>query len=162
MAFLPILRWPDPRLSQICAPIAADQIAALAADLLETMYAAPGRGLAAPQIGRLQRLFVMDTGWKDGPRNPRICANPEILWRSPERATGAEGCLSLPGLSADVSRARSIRLRWQDAGAAPQEALLTGIDAICAQHEYDHLEGIVTLDHLSPATRAALIAEYQP
>lgn len=162
MAVLPILRWPDPRLSQICAPIAADQIAALAADLLETMYAAPGRGLAAPQIGRLQRLFVMDTGWKDGPRNPQICANPEILWQSPERTTGAEGCLSLPGLSADVSRAQAIRLRWQDGDATPQETLLTGIDAICAQHEYDHLDGIVTLDHLSPATRAALIAEYQP
>ena len=162
MAVLPILRWPDLRLSQICAPIAADQIAALAADLLETMYAAPGRGLAAPQIGRLQRLFVMDTGWKDGPRDPRICANPEILWRSPERTTGAEGCLSLPGLSADVSRAQAIRLRWQDGNAAPQETLLTGIEAICAQHEYDHLDGIVTLDHLSPATRAALIAEYQP
>lgn len=162
MALLPILIWPDARLSAPCAPIDPDQLAALAPDLLDTMYAAPGRGLAAPQVGHLLRLFVMDTGWKDGPRKPRVFANPEILWRSDEMATGPEGCLSIPGLTTDVTRARSIRLRWQDATGASQEETLTGIDAICAQHEYDHLDGIVTLDRIAPDARAALMTEYRP
>ena len=160
MAIRPILTWPDPRLSQPCAPIGPEQVAALAADLLDTMYAAPGRGLAAPQLGQLCRLFVMDTTWKEAAPCPRVIANPEILWRSDEVAAGPEGCLSIPGITAEVTRAKAIRLRWQDAQGAVQDEVLTGMEAICAQHEYDHLDGIVTFDRLPPETRAALIAEY--
>jgi peptide deformylase len=154
MAVLPILRWPDARLETRCAPVTED-VAALAADMLETMYAAPGRGLAAPQVGALLRLFVMDVTWKEGARNPVVCVNPAIVWRSSERVVGPEGCLSLPGITTHVARAREIRLRWTDPDGAAREEHLTGFAAICAQHEYDHLDGILTLDRISPAERAA-------
>ncbi|MDZ4395899.1 MAG: peptide deformylase [Cypionkella sp.] len=122
--------------------------------MLETMYAAPGRGLAAPQIGVLQRIFVMDCTWKEGNFAPRVLINPELLWRSAETATGPEGCLSLPGITSQVSRATSIRMRWTDLNGAICEETFTGFAAICAQHEFDHLNGILTLDHLDPAARA--------
>src|SRR3989338_5356199 len=112
MAVLPILRWPDPRLTTVCTPVRGD-VRALAADMLDTMYAAPGRGLAGPQ-----------------------------------------GCLSLPGATPYVARATEARLRWTDLEGALHEETLSGFAAICAQHEYDHLDGILTLDHLSPADRA--------
>lgn len=158
MAVLPILRWPDPRLEERCVPVAAPvggDIAALAADMLDTMYEAPGRGLAAPQVGVLQRLFVMDVTWKEGTRSPVVCINPAITWRSPARVAGPEGCLSIPGVTARVSRAQEIRLRWTDLDGTGREELLTGFAAVCAQHEYDHLDGILTLDRISPAERAA-------
>lgn len=161
MAILPILRWPDPRLSTPCAPATPDAATAtLAQDMLETMYAAPGRGLAAPQVGQLIRLFVMDTGWKEGPRNPRIFLNPEILWSSATTATGPEGCLSIPGLTTDITRPTEIRLRWTTLDGAQMEDSLTGFAAICAQHEIDHLHGRVTFDRLPPDTRAALESAY--
>lgn len=161
MTILPILRWPDPRLATPCAPATPDDATrALAQDMLETMYAAPGRGLAAPQVGRLIRLFVMDTGWKDGPRNPRILLNPEILTASATTATGPEGCLSIPGLTTDIDRATEIHLRWTTPEGHLQEETLTGFAAICAQHEIDHLDGLVTFDRLPPARRAALESAY--
>jgi peptide deformylase len=157
---LPILRWPDPLLSQPCAPaVLSDDLRSLAADMLETMYAAPGRGLAAPQVGRLVRLFVMDTTWKEGARAPVVCVNPEILWLSDTRAVGPEGCLSIPGPTTMVERAEAVRMRWTDLDGAAQEAELTGFAAICAQHEYDHLDGVLTLDRLSPEARARATAE---
>ena len=154
MALLPILRWPDERLETRCAPVTGD-VAALAADMLETMYAAPGRGLAAPQVGVLLRLFVMDATWKQGVRAPHVMVNPLITWRAPQRVWGEEGCLSLPGATTRVERAKEIRLRWSDLDGAVHEQTLTGFAAICAQHEYDHLDGILTLDRISPAERAA-------
>ena len=157
---LPILRWPDPLLSQPCAPaVLSDDLRSLAADMLETMYAAPGRGLAAPQVGRLVRLFVMDTTWKEGRRAPVVCVNPEILWLSDTRAVGPEGCLSIPGQTTMVERAEAVRMRWTDLDGAVREAELTGFAAICAQHEYDHLDGVLTLDRLSPEARARATAE---
>ena len=157
---LPILRWPDPLLSQPCAPaVLSDDLRSLAADMLETMYAAPGRGLAAPQVGRLVRLFVMDTTWKEGARAPVVCVNPEVLWLSDTRAVGPEGCLSIPGPTTMVERAEAVRMRWTDLDGAAQEAELTGFAAICAQHEYDHLDGVLTLDRLSPEARARATAE---
>lgn len=161
MAVLPILRWPDPRLATPCAPAKADDATrALAADMLDTMYAASGRGLAAPQVGVLTRLFVMDATWKQGPRSPRVFLNPEILSHSVATATGPEGCLSIPGVLADVTRPETIRLRWTDLSGAVHEETLDGFAAICAQHEIDHLDGIVTFDRLSPDLRAALQAAY--
>ncbi len=161
MAVLPILRWPDPRLSQVCAPVAGD-VTALAADMLDTMYDAPGRGLAAPQVGALVRMFVMDTGWKAGPRDPVVCVNPEILWRSETRATGSEGCLSIPGPAPLIERAVEIRLGWTGLDGAAHVVLLDGFAAVCAQHEYDHLDGVLTLDHLSADLRAAAVAGVTP
>ncbi len=152
---LPILRWPDPVLTTPCAPaVLSDDLRALAADMLDTMYAAPGRGLAAPQVGRLLRLFVMDAGWKDGPRTPRVLVNPEMVELMGARVVGPEGCLSIPGPVTQVERAEAVRMRWTDLDGGLQEAVLTGFEAICAQHEYDHLDGILTLDRLSPQARA--------
>lgn len=152
MAVLPILCWPDPRLEERCLPVSGD-VSGLIADMLETMYAAPGRGLAAPQVGTLLRLFVMDVSWKEGAPAPVACINPVILWRSFDRVIGPEGCLSIPGVTAQVARAREIRLRYTDTTGALQEDHLTGMAAICAQHEYDHLDGILTLDRMPPAER---------
>ncbi|MFE3836834.1 peptide deformylase [Pseudogemmobacter sonorensis] len=157
---LPILRWPDPRLSTPCAEaVLSEDLRRLAADLLETMYDAPGRGLAAPQTGHLLRLFVMDTGWKEGAPAPVVMVNPQILWASDRRVPGPEGCLSLPGPTTMIERAAEVRVRWLDLEGVVQERVLTGMEAICAQHEYDHLDGILTLDRLSPDARARAEAE---
>lgn len=160
MAVLPLVTWPDARLTTPCAPALADDATRqLAADLLETMYAAPGRGLAAPQVGQLVRLFVMDTGWKDGAPNPRIVLNPEILWRSETVVTGLEGCLSIPSITAEVPRAAAIRMRWTDLDGQEFHEILTRFDAICAQHEADHLDGLLMFDRLDRAGRARLGVE---
>ncbi|MDB5658838.1 MAG: def [Cypionkella sp.] len=152
MAILPILRWPDTRLTTVCSHTAGD-ISRLAVDMLETMYAAPGRGLAAPQIGVLQRIFVMDCTWKEGVFAPRVLIDPEMLWKSDETAIGPESCLSLPGITTEISRAKTVTMRWTNLAEAICEETFTGIAAICAQHEFDHLSGVLTLDHLDPAAR---------
>lgn len=156
MAVREILRWPDPRLTSRCAPVTGDA-RDLAADMLETMYAANGRGLAAPQVGVLLRLFVMDATWKAGVFAPQIFVNPVVVWVSEACATGPEGCLSIPGITTEVERAREIRLRWHDLDGGAFEENLTGFPAICAQHENDHLDGRLTLDHLTPQARATAI-----
>ena len=124
-------------------------------DMFETMYTAPGRGLAAPQVGVMLRLFVMDTGWKHGDTTPMVCIDPEITERSEAMATGGEGCLSIPGVTGDGhapcrNHARLHRARRR----APDRAASTGSDAICAQHECDHLDGLVHLRPARPAARA--------
>lgn len=154
MARLPILRWPDSRLMTMCSPV-TDDVSELAADMLETMYAAPGRGLAAPQVGVLLRLFVMDCTWKDGIYAPQVVVNPEILWRSADTAVGPEGCLSLPDLTTHIMRSKSVQMRWSDLSGGICEQRFTGFASICVQHEFDHLNGVLTLDHLDTATRLA-------
>ena len=163
MSVRPILTWPDDGLSAMCTPVEAvtDDIRVLAADMLETMYAAPGRGLAAPQIGVLQRRFVMDATWKEGRPDPLICINPEIISQGTEEITSAEGCLSLPGVMADVTRPTEVRMVWTDLGGHVHEEDLTGFAALCAQHELDHLDGILTLDRVDSAQRAAILAAYE-
>ncbi len=160
MTNLPLVKWPDPRLTALCAPASFDDASlTLARDMLDTMYAAQGRGLAAPQVGRLLRIFVMDATWKTDERTPEIFLNPEIIWRSDETTIGPEGCLSIPGPLPDIARATSVILRWinQDGAIAAQK--LGGFRAICAQHEIDHLDGILTFDHLAPTARATAEAE---
>ncbi len=156
MAVLPIVCWPNPILNARAAPVegVTAGIRRLAEEMLASMYAAEGRGLAAPQVGVSQRLFVMDPGWKTGASNPVICINPQILWRSDVMAAGFEGCLSIPGILASVTRPQAIRMAWHDLEGTAHLARLAGITAICAQHEYDHLDGILTLDHLPPTERA--------
>ncbi|MCG7628812.1 peptide deformylase [Epibacterium sp. MM17-32] len=161
MSLLPIVRWPDPRLATVCAPVQADEdLSTLIADMLETMYDAPGRGLAAPQVGVLKRLFVMDVDWKTGARTPVVMVNPEILWRSQDVAPGEEGCLSIPGVLTEVIRPVQIRVRWQNTQGESLEGGFDGFAARCIQHEYDHLDGRVTFDHLSAADRDAAEARY--
>jgi len=160
MAVLPILRWPDPRLSMVCETIGEQDVSALARDMLDTMYAAPGRGLAAPQVGVTKRLFVMDVTWKEGVKSPMICLDPVLRDLSEARVTGPEGCLSIPGLPVEVERAAEVTLDWTGLDGQRRSERLTGFASICAQHEMDHLDGIVTLDHLSPEARAAAERDY--
>lgn len=156
MALLPILQFPDPRLRSLCTPVTKidDAIHQLAADMFETLYAAPGRGLAAPQVGVLLRLFVIDTGWRDGTPTPKVCINPEILDQSQTLTLRTEGCLSIPDVPADVARPSEITLRWTDLSGAIQTERLTGIEATCAQHELDHLNGRLCIDLMDEAARA--------
>ncbi|MFL4469911.1 peptide deformylase [Tateyamaria armeniaca] len=163
MTLRPILTWPDDRLSVMCTPVEAitDDIRVLAADMLETMYAAPGRGLAAPQIGEMLRLFVMDATWKEGNADPMICINPDIISRSDTLSTAGEGCLSIPGVEAEVSRPSQVRMVWTDLSGRVHEEDLTGFVALCAQHELDHLDGIVTLDRVDEAQRADILSRYE-
>ncbi len=165
MAILPILEVPDPRLRRISVPVAQvdDGIRTLIADMFETMYDAPGIGLAAAQVDVPLRLLVMDL--KDGPAdaageptpNPRVFINPELLDPSDDRNIYNEGCLSVPDQYADVERPASVRARWLDAHGAPQEALLDGLLATCLQHEMDHLDGILFIDHLSRLKRGVVL-----
>lgn len=161
MAVLPILTWPDARLSQVCDPVGKADAAALARDMLDTMYAAEGRGLAAPQVGVLARVFVMDADWKGGEASPEVIVDPEIMEVSDEIAPSDEGCLSIPDLVTTVDRHVWVRMGWTDLDGARQERLLDGFDAICAQHELDHLNGIVTFDRLAPDRRALKEAQYR-
>lgn len=157
MPTLPIVKIPDPVLRQVCLPVRHidDDIRQLATDMLDTMYAAPGRGLAAPQVGIALRLFVMDPTWRDGIPAPRVCVNPEILAVSDHDATRDEGCLSIPGIPVRVTRPAEITLRWTDLSGVVLEERLTGFAATAAQHEYDHLNGRLILDLMDePARRA--------
>ncbi|WP_299025392.1 peptide deformylase [uncultured Sulfitobacter sp.] len=162
MSVLEIVKWPDPCLMEICPPVETitPEIEKLAADMLETMYAAPGRGLAAPQVGVLARVFVMDVGWKEGKADPLVCINPMLQEVSEERATNAEGCLSIPGVSADISRPAQVQMVWTGLNGGRFVQSFSGFAAACVQHELDHLDGVVTFDHLDVDTRAALEAEY--
>jgi peptide deformylase len=163
MSLREIVRWPDPVLRTVCVPVGAvtDAVRALAEDMLETMYAAPGRGLAAPQVGVTQRVFVMDTEWKEGAPAPMIFVDPEIFSRSDTCVTRTEGCLSIPGISTDVARPDQVILRWTDLSGQVREQGFEGFAAACVQHELDHLDGIVTLDRLDPEARAKAIKAYE-
>ncbi|WP_439123724.1 peptide deformylase [Marivita sp.] len=161
MSVRPILTWPDPRLSQTCAPVAdPSTLADLVQDMFDTMYDAPGRGLAAPQIGVMQRVFVMDATWKDGDRTPYVCINPEIIAAADAKAEGTEACLSIPGVSAEVTRSTEIVLAYKDLRGMRHETQLTGFAATCAQHELDHLNGVVIFDRLSETVRAQIETDY--
>jgi len=157
MPILPILHFPDPRLRRPALPVAAlsDEIRHLAADMLETMYAAPGRGLAGPQVGAMLRMFVIDVTWKEGTPDPRIFINPEILDASDAVHTGTEGCLSIPGIPAEVTRPAEITLRWTDPGGGQHTERLNGATAVCAQHELDHLNGRLIIDLMDEGARLA-------
>jgi peptide deformylase len=152
----PILIHPDPRLKKPCAPVAAvtDEVRALGADMLSTMYAAPGIGLAAPQVGVLSRVIVMDCV-KDPelPARPMVLLNPEVIWASDEMNTYDEGCLSIPDQYAEVDRPAVVTVRWMDLDGATQEETFDGLWATCVQHEIDHLNGKLFIDYLGPLKR---------
>lgn len=162
MSVLKVVQWPDPRLTETCAPVEAitPEIETLAADMLETMYAAPGRGLAGPQVGAMVRVFVMDAGWKEGKSDPLVCINPMLMEVSEERTSNSEGCLSIPGVSAEISRPAQVQMVWTGLNGGRYVQSFTGFAAACVQHEIDHLDGIITFDHLDAETRAQVEAEY--
>ena len=159
MVPLPIIMAPDPRLKLKAKPVAKvdDETRLLMADMLETMYAAPGIGLAAPQVGVARRILVVDVSREDEPRQPFKIANPQILWHSEELATYNEGCLSLPEHYADVSRPAKIRLRYLDEQNEIRELEAEGLLATCIQHEMDHLEGVLFVDHISALKRNIIL-----
>ena len=156
MSLRPILIHPDPRLKKPCEPVAriTPEIETLAADMLATMYDAPGIGLAAPQVGVLARVFVMDASRDpEGARHPLVLVNPEITWRSEAVNVYEEGCLSIPDQYAEVTRPAEVRMRWTGLDGAVQERHFDGLWATCAQHELDHLNGVLFIDHLSAIRR---------
>ncbi len=151
-----ILIHPDPRLKKPCAPVAriTPEIETLAADMLATMYDAPGVGLAAPQVGVLSRICVLDCEKDpDAPRRPLVMVNPEIVWRSEALSTYEEGCLSIPDQYAEVTRPAEVRVRWLGLDGRTDEREFEGLWATCAQHEIDHLDGRLFIDYLSPVRR---------
>ena len=154
----PIRDWQRPvRRSVKITP----EIETLARDMLETMYDAPGRGLAGPQVGAMLRIFVMDIGWKEGKSDPLVCINPMLQEIGEDRAVSTEGCLSIPGVTAEVSRPSQVQMVWTGLNGGRYVQSFDGFGAVCAQHELDHLDGVVTFDHLDAQTRADLITEYQ-
>lgn len=164
MAIRPILIHPDPRLKTAAEPVADidDELRLLAADMLETMYDAPGSGLAAPQVGVLRRLFVMDCAKKEGtPPQPMVLVNPVILTRSDETKVWEEGCLSIPEIYHDVERPAEVTMRWLDLDGSEQERDFDGFAAVCVQHELDHLDGRLYIDYLSPLKRQLITRKMQ-
>jgi len=157
-----ILLYPDPRLKKVCEPIAeiTDEVKKLAADMLDTMYEAPGIGLAAPQVGAMTRLLVMDC-IKDGPREPMVLINPQVVWASEDVSTFEEGCLSLPEQYADVKRPASVTVRWTSLEGAEQERTFEGLWSTCVQHEIDHLEGKLFIDYLGPMKRQMVLRKLE-
>ncbi len=156
MTVRPILIHPDPRLKKVAVPVPdlSDDLRALARDMLETMYDAPGIGLAAPQVGVGTRLIVMDCVKEEGaaPR-PMVLFNPAIVAASDETSTYEEGCLSIPEQYGDVTRPAEVTVRWIDANGGEQHADFAGLWATCVQHEIDHLDGKLFIDYLSPLKR---------
>jgi len=161
MSVLPLVFYPDARLAQPCAAVVDEELSGLIADMFDTMYAAPGRGLAGPQVGVMKRVFVMDCTWKEGTKTPMAFLNPEIIAASADEDTLDEGCLSIPSLMVPVARPTEVTVRWNDASGTVQEQCFDGFEARCIQHEMDHLDGRVTLDHLSEAARADILKGYE-
>ena len=156
---LPIITAPDPRLKIKARPVPAvdAEIRQLMDDMLETMYAAIGVGLAGPQVGRSSRVIVLDVAREGEKPKPLKLANPEIIWRSSELTTGNEGCLSLPEHYAEVTRPEKIRLRYLDYQNEIREMEASGLLATCLQHEIDHLDGVLFVDHLSSLKRGMIL-----
>ena len=163
MATRPILILPDARLRAIAEPVEAidEGIKALAHDMLETMYAAPGIGLAAPQVGDLRRIVVMDLAKDDEPKNPIVMVNPEILKFSEDTVTTEEGCLSIPELYYDVERPAEVTVRYTDLDGTVREVEAKERFAICVQHELDHLDGVLYIDYLSRLKRDRVLKKFQ-
>ena len=150
----PILIHPDPRLKKLCEAVTevTPALRSLADDMLETMYEAPGIGLAAPQIGVMSRIIVMDC-IKDGPPEPMVLLNPQVLWASEDVNVYEEGCLSIPDQYAEVKRPAAVKVAWMDLDGKLQERDFSGLWATCVQHEIDHLDGKLFIDYLGPLKR---------
>jgi len=162
MAKREILKLPDTVLRQKSALVTRvdERIRALADDMLETMYAAPGIGLAAIQVGEPVRLVVADLSKEEEPKAPQVFINPEVVWASEELSTYQEGCLSIPEYYDDVERPARVRVRFLDRAGEPHEVDAEGLLATCLQHEIDHLNGVLFIDHLSRLKRDRVIKKF--
>ena len=159
MAILPIIKAPDPVLKKRCAPVERvdDELRQLMDDMLETMYAAPGVGLAAPQVGARKRIIVVDTSDPEGDRTPLRMVNPEIIAASDELLLREEGGLSFPQQYEEVERPATVRVRYLDPENEIREFDADGLLAVCVQHEIDHLDGVLLVDHLSTLKRSIIL-----
>ena len=164
MAIRPIVEVPDPRLRQISSPVeeVTDEVRELVSDMFETMYDAPGIGLAAIQVGVPKRILVIDLQEPaeeggEPVKDPRVFINPEILTTSEQDVPYTEGCLSVPDQYAEVDRPDAIRARWLDLDGKQREEEIDGLLAVCLQHEMDHLNGVLFIDHLSRLKRDMIL-----
>ena len=166
MPLRPILVIPDPKLRQTAEPVAHvdDEVRALVEDMFETMYKAPGIGIAAPQIGVMRRVVVLDVAKRrdeEATAEPMVLINPEITYASEETAVHEEGCLSIPDFYEDVERPAVIRVDFLDRDGKPQSIEAEGILAVCIQHELDHLNGVLFIDHISRLKRSRVIKKFE-
>jgi len=163
MAVRDILIIPDKRLRLKSEAVkAADKsLRALIDDMFETMYAAPGIGLAAVQIGVPRRVVTVDIAKKDEPKQPQVFINPEVVWASDEKATYEEGCLSIPEYYEEVERPRAVKVRFLDLDLKPQEIEVDGLLATCLQHEIDHTNGVLFIDHISKLKRDMVMKKFK-
>ena len=162
MTIRPLVILPDPILKQVSEPVGpvTAEIRTLAADMLETMYDAPGVGLAAVQIGVLKRMVTIDTSKDENAREPRVFLDPEVVWSSEEMRVYDEGCLSIPEYYAEVERPDRVRVKFRDLDGHEQEIEADGLLATCIQHEIDHLNGVLFIDHLSKLKRDRVVKKF--
>lgn len=162
MTIRPIVKLPDPVLKQVSQPVERvdDDLRALVGDMFQTMYDAPGIGLAAVQVGIPRRLLVIDLAKEDQPKDPMAFINPEIVWSSDDLSTYEEGCLSIPDVFDNVERPAEVKVKYVDESGKQQEMHCTGLMATCIQHEIDHLNGILFIDHLSRLKRSMVVRKF--
>jgi peptide deformylase len=162
MALRDILILPDKRLRQVSEPVKTvnADIRKLVEDMFETMYDAPGIGLAAIQVGRPQRVVTMDLAKKDDPKDPKVFINPEIVWSSEDKAVYEEGCLSIPEFYGDVERPAQVKVKYLDLDGGAHEIEANGLLATCLQHEIDHLNGVLFIDHMSKLKRDRVVKKF--
>ena len=162
MAVRDILILPDKRLRLVSKPVAKIDAAtrALVEDMFETMYDAPGIGLAAIQVGEAKRVVTMDLAKKDEPKEPRVFINPELIAKSDDKKTHEEGCLSIPEYYEEVERPASVAVRYLDLDGKQHEMEANGLLATCIQHEIDHLNGVLFIDHISKLKRDRVIKKF--
>lgn len=157
---LPILLWPEPLLSQTCEHVGHADFRPLIADMFATMYDAGGRGLAAPQVGVMKRLFVMDVTWKEGEKSPLVMIDPLVMARERVPVMMDEMCLSIPEIIVPVERHKAVTMQWTDETGDIHMGDFDGIEARVIQHEFDHLNGLVHFDRIAPDLRATLEPPY--
>jgi peptide deformylase len=163
MAIRDILIIPDKRLRLKSEAVKTvdKSLRALIDDMFETMYAAPGIGLAAIQIGVPKRVVIMDLAKKEEPKQPQVFINPEVVWVSDEKATYEEGCLSIPEYYEEVERPKAVKVKYLDADLRPQEIEADGLLATCLQHEIDHTNGVLFIDHISKLKRDMVVKKFK-
>lgn len=162
MAVRDIVKLPDPLLKTVSEPVGRvdERLRTLIGDMFDTMYDAPGIGLAAVQIGEPVRIVVADVAKEDEPSDPIAFINPEVVWSSEDRVDYEEGCLSIPEVFETVSRAGEVRVRYVDREGQAQERHCSGLLATCIQHEIDHLNGVLFIDHLSRLKRDRIVKKF--
>jgi len=157
-----IIILPDKRLRLVSKPVAriGDEIRRLVEDMFETMYDAPGIGLAAIQVGMPSRVVVMDLSKRETEAEPRVFINPELIWSSEEKSVYEEGCLSIPDIHEDVERPARVKVKYLDLDGKPHEEEADGLFATCIQHEVDHLNGVMFIDHISKLKRDRIVKKF--